>query len=76
MKSEVAQLHANIERELSAMCQGLNGLAAGTAKHQFIEAKMKRLGAYQIQLASQIGEEQAIQISYEAYSRMMERKQS
>ena len=58
--SEVAQLRASIETELVAMRLGLSGLAAGTAKHQFIEAKMKRVGGFEDQLATHIGKEQAI----------------
>jgi hypothetical protein len=50
---------------------GLNGLAAGIAKHQFIEAKMKRVGGYEDQLAQYIGGEQAILFSCQAYIRVM-----
>jgi hypothetical protein len=70
--SEVANLRANIELELAAMHLGLNGLAAGIAKHQFIEAKMQRLSTYEKQLATHIGAEQAIQFSCEAYMHAME----
>jgi hypothetical protein len=72
--SEVAQLRANIEQELTAMRLGLSGLAAGTTRHQFIEAKMHRLGVYEDQLAKQIGKEQAVSFSCQAYIRVMEGK--
>jgi hypothetical protein len=72
--SEIAQLRANIEQELTAMRLGLSGLAAGTTRHQFIEAKMHRLGVYEDQLAEQIGKEQAISFSCQAYIRVMEGK--
>ena len=58
--SEVSHLRQQIEQELVAMRLGLNGLAAGTTKHQFIEAKMHRLGVYEEQLANHIGKEQAV----------------
>jgi hypothetical protein len=69
------QLRLQIEQELTSMRQGLSGLAAGTAKHQFIEAKMKRLGAYEDQLATHIGGEQAILFSCQAYIRLMDGKE-
>lgn len=73
--SEVANLRQSIETELAAMYQGLNGLAAGISKHQFIEAKMKRLGAYHNQLVHHVGSEQAIQSSYEVYIKILQEKQ-
>ncbi|MBV9259440.1 MAG: hypothetical protein JO215_15595 [Ktedonobacteraceae bacterium] len=71
-QSEIAQLRAQIERELISMRQGLYGLATGVTRHQFIEAKMHRLGNYEDQLAIHIGKEQATQISCQAYIRAME----
>jgi hypothetical protein len=70
--SQVAQLRANIELELIAMHQGLNGLAADTTKHEFIEAKMHHLGVFEDQLAAHIGNDQAVQFSCEAYIQAME----
>jgi len=43
-QSEVAQLRTKIEEELHAMRQGLSGLAAGNSKHEFLQAKMHRIG--------------------------------
>jgi hypothetical protein len=71
-QSEVAQLRQSIEQELQAMRQGLSGLAAGTARHTFIEAKMRRLGQYEDQLATHIGKEQAIIFSCQAYITAMQ----
>lgn len=73
--SKVAQLRASIEQEIVAMRLGLSGLAVGTAKHQFIEAKMHRIGAYEDQLATHIGEEQAILFSCQTYIQVMEGKE-
>lgn len=74
-KSEITQLRQQIEQELVSMHLGLNGLAAGTVKHQFIEAKMQRLSMYEDQLATHIGGEQAILFSCQAYIRVMEEKE-
>jgi hypothetical protein len=73
--SEVAQLRASIEQEFVAMHLGLNGLAAGTAKHAFIEARMRCVGAYEKQLAIHVGEEQANQFSCQAYIKVMDGKE-
>jgi hypothetical protein len=75
MSSEVAQLRESIELELVAMRLGLSGLAAGTAKHQFIEARMHQLGTYEDQLTTHIGREQAVLFSCQAYIRVMEGKE-
>ena len=73
-QSETQQLREQIEAELVSMRLGLNGLASGTSKHEFIETKMKRLGSYEDQLAQHIGGEQAILFSCQAYIRVMEEK--
>ena len=71
-KSEVAQLRGRIEDEFISMRMGLSGLAAGVAKHQFIEAKMRNLRVHENQLAQHIGGEQAILFSCQAYIRVIE----
>ena len=71
-QSEIAQLRTQIEREIISMHLGLHGLAAGIAKHKFIEAKMHKLGIYQDQLATYVGKEQANQFSCQAYIQVME----
>ena len=73
-KSEIAQLRERIETELVSMRLGLSGLAAGTARHQFIQAKMHRVGSYEDQLAGHVGGEQALLFSCQAYIRIMERE--
>jgi hypothetical protein len=70
--SEVTLIRSSIETELAAMRLGLNGLAAGVSKHQFIEAKMRRVGGFEDQLAIHIGGEQALLFSCQAYICIME----
>jgi hypothetical protein len=71
-KSDVQSLREQIEAEIASMRLGLSGLAAGVAKHQFIEAKMHQVGTYEDQLATQIGEEQARHFSCQTYIQIME----
>ena len=53
-KSEVASLMQRIDREREAAQQGLTGLAYGTARHDFVTARMER-GAERILLLIQEG---------------------
>ncbi|MBV9615659.1 MAG: hypothetical protein JO011_13155 [Ktedonobacteraceae bacterium] len=71
-QSEVARLRVQIEEELHAMRQGLSGLAAGSSKHQFLQAKMHRVGQIEDQLASHVGFDQAVLFSCQAYIQVME----
>jgi hypothetical protein len=71
-QSEVARLREQIELQLQAMQQGLHGLASGTARHAFIQARMQRIGAYQDDLARQIGEQEADQLLWNLYTGVME----
>jgi hypothetical protein len=66
-KSEVARLMRQIATELEAAERGLRGLAFGTARHDFINAKLDRAGAYKEQLAKLVGEEQATALLYQQY---------
>ncbi len=70
--SEIRQLRERIEQEFISMRLGLYGLAAGVAKHQFIEARMHQVGSYEDQLATHVGEEQARRFSCQAYIQIME----
>ncbi|MDQ2888420.1 MAG: hypothetical protein M3Y39_20335 [Chloroflexota bacterium] len=72
MSSEIARIRQQIDLELDAMKRGLSGLAAGTARHAFIEAKMRRVGEYEEQLAEHIGKPEAELVSCLAYIRVME----
>ncbi len=71
-QSEVAQLRTQIEEELHAMRQGLSGLAAGTPKHEFLQAKMHRIGQIEDQLATHIGFDQATLFCCQTYIQIME----
>jgi hypothetical protein len=71
-QSEVAQLRTKIEEELHAMRQGLVGFAAGASKHQFIQAKMYRIGQMEDQLATHVGFDQAILFCCQVYIQVME----
>ncbi len=66
-QSEVAQLRQRITEEYEAMKYGLSGLAYGTTKHAFIDARMKRVDAYYDQLTRCIGAEEATQVVCELY---------
>jgi hypothetical protein len=71
MLSEVAYIREQIRLECEAMQRVKSGYAV-TSRHDFIEAKMRRLDTYEKQLATHIGAEQAIQFSCEAYMHAME----
>ncbi|MBV9230497.1 MAG: hypothetical protein JOZ18_14405 [Chloroflexi bacterium] len=70
--SEVAQLRKQIELELDAMRRGMTGIALGTARHDFINARMQRVGACQDILARQVGEAAANHIVCSIYVQTME----
>lgn len=69
--SEVAQLRIQIAEELTAMHRGLNGLACGTAKHEFIARKYNALGNYQDQLEDLVGTKQAEGIMAKLYKEVI-----
>ena len=70
-KSAVAQLREQIEWELEAMRLGLQGLAV-TARHDFILARIDRVGVYQDKLADQIGHTAALETVCQLYVQVME----
>ena len=59
-KSEVARLRRQLDLEAEAAWNALHGLAIGTAKHQFINTRLERLGLCHEQLKELVGEEEAI----------------
>lgn len=71
-QSEIAQLRQQIESQLVAMRRGLAGLSSGTARHAFITARMERIGTYQDDLASQLGENAASMLVYGLYNDVMD----
>lgn len=67
--SEVARLRKQVELEYEAMMQGLTGFAEGSAMHEFISARMARVGNYHDALANEVGESTATQIICELYNK-------
>jgi hypothetical protein len=67
--SEVARLRAQIEREYQAAYNGLYGLAAGSARHEFIQRRMANAQQYGEQLIAQLGKEAAMPLIVEAMER-------
>lgn len=59
-QSEITQLRQHIEQETQAARQGLSGLAAGTARHDFITKRMERIHQASEQLIAHLGREQAL----------------
>jgi hypothetical protein len=64
-KSELVRLLRQIDMEYEAASLGLHGLAAGTAQHEIINAKMERWGTIQERLAPLIGKDAAIKVVIE-----------
>ena len=60
--SEVARLLRDIEFTYQAARNGVEGLATGTARHDFIAAKMEHIDQQRKSLALLIGEEQAMAV--------------
>lgn len=59
-KSEVARLMRQIDLEAGAAWNAMHGPSVGTAKHEFINARLERMGIYHEQLKGLVGEEEAI----------------
>jgi hypothetical protein len=57
--SEVARLLRQIELEYEAAQRGMYGFAAGTAKHEFITARMESMGRCHEKLITLVGEQEA-----------------
>lgn len=70
-QSEVAQLRQKISEEYEAMKRGLTGLAWGSAKHDFINARMQRVDQYHNQLAQYVGEYEATSTICDLYNQAM-----
>lgn len=66
-QSEVAHLRERIEREHQASWGALKGLAAGIARHAFINARLRRMDRYYGKLAQMVGEEQATEYLCEVF---------
>jgi hypothetical protein len=55
-QSEVARLLEQISLEYEAAHRGLYGFASGTAKHEFITARMENMGNLHSKLQEIVGE--------------------
>ncbi|GAC1560348.1 MAG: hypothetical protein NVS4B1_11820 [Ktedonobacteraceae bacterium] len=54
--SEVARLLSQISAEYEAAQNGMTGLAYGSAKHDFITARMENMGQIHLQLHDIVGD--------------------
>ncbi len=61
-KSEVARLMARISEEYEAAQRGLNGLAEGVAKHEFITVRMENIGRIGGELKELVGEHEGARL--------------
>lgn len=68
-QSEVARLLAQISAEYEAAQRGLNGFAYGSAKHEFITARMENVGRLHDELHEIVGDE-AIMMVAEAINKV------
>jgi hypothetical protein len=55
-RSEVVRLLAQITEEYKAAQNGLTGVASGTARHDFIAARMENMGQLHSQLQTIVGD--------------------
>lgn len=67
VRSEVARIRHQITRELESMQHGFRGFTVGTARHEFIHAKMQQLADHQDQLSKLVGTHDATTIVCELY---------
>jgi hypothetical protein len=61
-QSEVAQIRQRILQEYEAAQRGLSGFATGTARHDFITARMENLGDLHAELVKLVGQDEATAI--------------
>jgi hypothetical protein len=57
--SEIARIKQQIVEEYEAGKWGLEGLAQGSARHQFITQKTENMSRYHTRLVALVGQEQA-----------------
>jgi hypothetical protein len=68
--SEVAILLSQINAEYDAAHQALYGLASGSARHDFISARMKHIQSVSQHLIDTIGKEAALPLIVAAMDRL------
>jgi hypothetical protein len=62
-QSEVARLLEQISAEYEAAQRGLSGFAYGSAKHEFITARMENVGKLHDELHAIVGEEAIMMVA-------------
>ncbi len=72
-ESEVARLRRQIDLEFEALQRVKAGLAVGTARHDFIQARMRTVDVCQDKLEQLVGDAQASQIVYGLYTEHFEK---
>ncbi|MBE3559553.1 MAG: hypothetical protein IMW89_13440 [Ktedonobacteraceae bacterium] len=68
--SEVAQLMRRIEEECQAMQNGLSGYAI-SSPHEYIQHRYMSIEAIQRRLAEIVGEQEAMEWTFETYKKVM-----
>ncbi|HLX40761.1 MAG TPA: hypothetical protein VKR42_09515 [Ktedonobacteraceae bacterium] len=72
-ESEVARLRRQIDMEFEALQRIKSGLSIGTARHDFISARMRSVDGCQDKLEQLVGDAQASQIVYGLYTEHFEK---
>lgn len=57
--SEIGRLRQRIAEEYESAIRAMEGLACGTAKHQYITRRMELLGSHHEMLMQLVGEQEA-----------------
>ena len=73
-QSEIRRLMDTIDQEYQSAFLGLSGLNLGTAQHEFITARMERIGAAAEELKQLVGENEAARIVVEQMSKATDRR--
>jgi hypothetical protein len=68
--SELREVLAQIDREIECVRRGFSGLAAGSARHDFIQARLENISLTYDQLHPLVGQEQAAQVMSKAMDSM------
>ena len=65
--SDIARVRRQLVEEIEAMERGFRGFASGTARHDFIQARMRNIGAQQEDLEKLVGKSNAVNMVCELY---------
>ncbi|MDQ2888900.1 MAG: hypothetical protein M3Y39_22795 [Chloroflexota bacterium] len=65
--SDIARVRRQIVEEMEAMERGFRSFASGTARHDFIQARMRNIGAQQEDLEKLVGKSSAVNMVCELY---------